>query len=49
MLKINPALISAHALGLKIGARNILENVNISVHDREIVQLSAPMAQANQH
>ncbi len=42
MLKINPALIYTHSLGLKIGARNILQNVNISVHDREIVTVIGP-------
>jgi zinc transport system ATP-binding protein len=42
MLKINPALIATHALGLKIGTRNILQNVNISVHDREIVTVIGP-------
>ena len=42
MLKINPALISTHALGLKIGGRKILDNVNLSVHDREIVTIIGP-------
>ena len=42
MLKINPALISTHGLGLKIGQRKILDNVNISVHDREILTVIGP-------
>ena len=42
MLKINPPLIAAHQLGLKIGNRKILDNVNVSVHDREIVTVIGP-------
>ena len=42
MLKLNPALIAAHGLGLKIGSRDILQNVNITVHDREIVTVIGP-------
>ena len=42
MLKIDPALISTHGLGLKIGQRKILDNVNISVHDREILTVIGP-------
>ena len=42
MLKLNPALIYAHGIGLKIGGRDILTNVNIAVHEREIVTVIGP-------
>ena len=42
MLKANTALISTIDLGLKIGSRQILDRINLSVHDREIVTIIGP-------
>ena len=42
MLKANVALISTIDLGFKVGARTILDRVNLSVHDREIVTIIGP-------
>jgi zinc transport system ATP-binding protein len=42
MLKIKQALIEARGIGLKMSGREILQNVDVSVHEREIVTVIGP-------